>query len=417
MYDQICKTLADNGARLVYTVNRAVAATLKGLESEYPSLHSDISLNEKIAYELALAGAYSSKRAACIFSTEGLYEALDPLMSSAYIGVIGGFLVLCIKETEEEVTPLGLFSKMPVIVAESYDDVTRAVAFGYEISEKYEIPVIVQVGAEAVTRTEGEEEGGEARRSIEIQNSGFKIHDSAFKKDPGRWAATPKFRFQLHKALNEKIDKIRNEFEAYEGNVKTIRSKTGVITTGYSGLEFFDDDASVLFVSTVHPLPSKLVTEFIAGMKEVFISEGPYPAIELQIHDRSKIVSAKMGGAQKRTKPQETMYGFDVVRDTLGPASSINMAHGMKKTEPERKILAVTFEDFFLHSGMPAFVNTLYNGSEYVLLILGDKKEEEIRKIMTGFGFNNMFHIGSFSEIERFRDTKDLTVLFGKGII
>lgn len=111
------------------------------------------------------------------------------------------------------------------------------------------------------------------------------------------------------------------------------------------------------------------------------------------------------------------MYGFDVVRDTIGPGSSLNMAHGITKTEPERKILAITFEDFFFHSGMPAFVSALYNASSYVVLILGDKREEEIRKILAGFGFHNAFRIDNFSEIERFKDTKGLTVLFGKGII
>jgi indolepyruvate ferredoxin oxidoreductase, alpha subunit len=415
MYDQICKTLTENGARIIYTVNRAVAATLKRLESEYPSFHGEISLNEKIAFELALTGAYSSKRTACLFSTEGIYEALDPLMSSAYIGVIGGFLIVCIKETDEEITPLGLFSKLPVIVTESEDDFKRAVAFGYGISEKYEIPVIVQIAADTAVGAEGRgprDEGGSL-----IQNSKFKIDNSVFNKNPSRWAATPKFRYQLHRALNEKIEKILEEFETYEGNQKNIQSKTGIITDRHSGLEFFDDDASLLFVSTVHPLPLNLINGFVAQMDEVFISEGPYPAIELQIHDRAKIVSAKMGGPPKRAKPQESMYGFDVIRDTLGPASSINMAHGIKKTEPERKILAITFEDFFFHSGMPAFVNTLYNASAYVLLILGDKREEEIKKILAGFGFQNTFHIDNFAEIGRFKDAKELTVLFGKGII
>jgi len=415
MYDQICKTLTENGARLIYTVNRAVAATLKRIESEHPSFHGEISLNEKIAFELALTGAYSSKRTACLFSTESIYEAMDPMMSSAYIGVIGGFLIVCIKETEEEITPLGLFSKVPVIVTESEEDFKRAVAFGYGISEKYEIPIIMQVAADAAAGAEGRRTKEKEKDSSITPNSKGDI--AHFEKNTGRWAATPKFRYQLHKALNEKIEKIREEFEIFEGNTKTIKGKTGIITDRHSGLEFFDDDASLLFVSTVHPLPLNLINGFIAQMDEVFISEGPYPAIELQIHDRSKIVSAKMGSTPKRSKPPETMYGFDVVRDTLGPASSINMAHGIKKTEPERKILAITFEDFFFHSGMPAFVNTLYNASSYVLLILGDKREEEIKKILAGFGFQNTFHIDNFAEIGRFKDAKELTVLFGKGII
>lgn len=410
MYDQVCRVLAENGTRLLYTANRAAGGVVKMLESEYASLRGETSLNEKIAFELALTGAYSSKRTACLFSTEGLYEALDPLMSSAYTGVIGGFVIVCVKETEEEITPLGLFSKLPLVVTESQDEFKKAIGFGYEISEKYEIPVIVQVAPDVAAQTKG-------KSSSSIQNSEFKINNSVFNKNPGRWAATPKFRYELHRALNEKIEKIRHEFETYEGNRKSIKSKTGVITNGHTNLDFFDEDSSLLFISTVHPLPVKLVNDFIAGMEEVFIAEGPYPAIELQIQDRSKIVSAKVGGLPERKKPQETMYGFDVVRDTLGPASSINMAHGIKKTEPGKKILAITFEDFFLHSGMPAFVNTLYNGSAYIILILGDKKEEEIKKILAGFGFNNVFRIDNFSEIERFKDTEDMTVLFCRGII
>lgn len=410
MYDQVCRVLAENGTRLLYTANRAAGGVVKMLESEYASLRGETSLNEKIAFELALTGAYSSKRTACLFSTEGLYEALDPLMSSAYTGVIGGFVIVCVKETEEEITPLGLFSKLPLVVTESQDEFKKAIGFGYEISEKYEIPVIVQVAPDVAAQTEG-------KSLSSIQNSEFKINNSVFNKNPGRWAATPKFRYELHRALNEKIEKIRHEFETYEGNRKSIKSKTGVITNGHTNLDFFDEDSSLLFISTVHPLPVKLVNDFIAGMEEVFIAEGPYPAIELQIQDRSKIVSAKVKGLPERKKPQETMYGFDVVRDTLGPASSINMAHGIKKTEPGKKILAITFEDFFLHSGMPAFVNTLYNGSAYIILILGDKKEEEIKKILAGFGFNNVFRIDNFSEIERFKDTEDMTVLFCRGII
>ena len=176
MYDQICKTLIENGARLIYTVNRPVAATLKKLEGEYPSFRGEISLNEKIAFELALTGAYASKRTACLFTTEGLYEALDPLMSSAYTGVIGGFLLICIKEIEEEITPLGPFSKLPIIVTENEDDFVRAVEFGYRISEKYEIPVIVQAGCSRHCGNEFEE----GRGKKPFFNSKFRIQNSKF---------------------------------------------------------------------------------------------------------------------------------------------------------------------------------------------------------------------------------------------
>ena len=416
MYENVCRLLLENGARLVYTGSRAVGDTLKRLGKEFPSVHSEASQNEKIAFELALTGSYVTKRTACIFTTDGIYEALDPLMSSAYTGVIGGFLVVCMKETDEEVTPLGPFSKLPVIVAEDMESLTRAVTYGYTLSEKYEIPVIIQAAAEdAVLSSEFKVRSKESKSYI--QNSKFKIHNSIFNKNPGRWAATPKFRFQLHKELNGKIESIRGEFAQYAGNVSVMRGKTGVITDRRSSMQFYEEDVSMLYLSTVYPLPHELVDAFIEKMDEVFVAEGTCPAIELQISERKKV--RKGLGSRKmrsRKEKEETMYGFKVVRDTLGPGSAINMAHGMKKLDPDRKVLAITQEDHFFHSGMPAFVNTLYNNSSYLLVIMTNEKEQKIGKVLEGCGFHNFFHIDNVSEIEKYKGKRDLTVLFCRGI-
>jgi TPP-dependent indolepyruvate ferredoxin oxidoreductase alpha subunit len=415
MHDEICRLLLDNGARLVYTVNRAVGATLKTLEKEYGFSRSETCTNEKIAYELALTGSYASKRTACLFTTDSLYEALDPLMSSAYTGVIGGFLAICVRETEEEVTPLGPFSKLPVIVSDGPQELVNAVAYGYTISERYEIPVIIQV--------ELAEAGGVGRQALSAQRSHVKPDTrkqtgaSVFIKNPGRWAATPKFRYELHRALNEKIEKIRSEFECYEGNVVMGKCRQGVITHRRALVEFYEEDMSVLKISTVHPMPEKLVSGFIEEMDQVIVVEGTYPTLQLQIRDRQKVIVQPSFQVKGRKKPEETMYGLKVVRDTLGPASSINMAHGIKRTDPEKKVLAITYEDYFFHSGLPAFVNTLYNNSAYLLLIMANEREEEMKGILRGFGFTNSHHIDAVSQIEHYKDRDDLTVLFCKGII
>ena len=118
MYERLGRMLAENGTRLVYTTNRVVHGTLKGIQKEYLSFEALVSLNEKIALELALAGSYASKKTGHAFFHRGIYEALDPLDGSAYTGVLGGYLILCVRQTEERVTPVGVFSKVPVIVAE-----------------------------------------------------------------------------------------------------------------------------------------------------------------------------------------------------------------------------------------------------------------------------------------------------------
>jgi indolepyruvate ferredoxin oxidoreductase alpha subunit len=354
MYENVCRLLLENGARLVYTGSKAVGDTLKRLGKEYPSVHSEASLNEKIAFELALTGSYVTKRTACLFTTEGIYEALDPLMSSAYTGVIGGFLIVCMKETDEEVTPLGSFSKLPVIVAEDMESLTRAVTYGYTLSEKYEIPVIIQVAAEAAVLSSEfgvRSKATSSHSKLKRPASGYpdsQLKVSQFTKNPGRWAATPKFRFQLHKELNGKIESIRGEFAQYAGNVSVMKGKTGVITDRRSSMQFYEEDVSMLYLSTVYPLPHKLVDAFIEKMDTIYVAEGTCPAIELQISERKKVTKR---GSSRITRPrkgtEETMYGFKVVRDTLGPGSAINMAHGMKKLDPGKRVLAITQEDHF----------------------------------------------------------------------
>ena len=409
MHEHICRLLLDRQVRFVHTTGKALGNTLKMLQGEYPLTHSEICLDAKIAYELALTGAYAAKRTACIFPTEDLYDALDPVMSSAYTGVTGGFLILCLKEIEEEVTPVGPFAKLPVIVAEGAEALSRAIEFGYAISEKYEIPVVIQTPVLP-------EQRGPLSRTAAVEGAGT-VEPSRFIKNPDRWAATPKFRYELHCRLNEKIERIREEFESYEGNVVIRKDSTGIITCTRSSAEFFDEDASVLCLSTVFPLPLRLVEAFVADMDEVFMAEGPYPVIEMQMRDRSKVFRGPSFAGRNETKPEETICGFAVVRDTLGAASSINMAHGMKKLEPDRKVLAVTFEDYLFRAGMPALVNTMYNGSSYVLLILASTREEEMKRIIGAYGCNSFFHIDDISEIERFQDASELTVLFYRGIV
>jgi TPP-dependent indolepyruvate ferredoxin oxidoreductase alpha subunit len=446
MYEGICEVLLANDVQFLYVTNRVVEKTAIDLAIDLPSFHCEASINEKIAFELALTASWASKRTACLVSSEGLYEALDPLMSSAYTGTAGGFLIIAVQENDEEITPLGQFSKLPVLVTEDADEFAHAVEFGYYISEKYKIPVILQTvpfeneaqgtghraqGGEAVNR-ESKVVNRKEHSAESIGHSGkdntmpgsemTRRHDDTttrrlaeFVKTPARWAATPKFRYELHKELNDKIEKIRAEFEGYEGNKQIIKSKSGLITDRLSYQEFYDEEISILKIATVYPLPEKLVMDFIGEMDEVFLSE-TYPAIEFQIPERSRVSKGPAGMVRRGPKPEETIYGFHVVRDKLGPASSINMAHGIRKCAPEKKVLAITYEDFFLHSGMPAFVNTIYNASAYVLLIMSNRKEEAIKEILRGFDFHNCHTIAAMQDVERFKDTEELTVLFCKGI-
>ena len=52
------------------------------------------SVNEKVALEVALAASWTGKRAAVAMKQVGLNVASDALLSAAYTGVVGGFVVI-----------------------------------------------------------------------------------------------------------------------------------------------------------------------------------------------------------------------------------------------------------------------------------------------------------------------------------
>ncbi len=356
---------------------------------------------------MALAGAWAAKRAACIFSAEGVYEALDPLMSSAYMGVKGGLVIAAVKEGALDVTPLGLFSKLPVLVSDgSRDGLSSTLSFAFDLSERYEIPCLVETLPPREPFERAEEREVPAGRS-------------AFVKNPERWAAIPKFRYELHKALNEKIDRIADEFETYRGNVQLLRGKTGLITHHACGKEAPGHDVSVLALGSVFPLPQRLVSTFIDAMEEVRVVEGPYAAIGLQVKQKGRIerdlTSTPAANGAGASNAREVLFGLTVVRDELGPASSINIAHGMVISGTKGGILAVTDVQAFLHSGLPAFVNTLYNGSNYLLLIKTQGGPDELGRLFRGFGFSRCIPIKTAGEVEGYQGCGELTVLLFEG--
>jgi TPP-dependent indolepyruvate ferredoxin oxidoreductase alpha subunit len=404
MYRSICELILSCRARLVYT---AGAPGLEVNSAKGSGVHFEACINEKAAFEMALAGAWTAKRAACVFSTAGVYEALDPLMSSAYMGVKGGFVIACVKEGALDVTPLGPFSKLPVLVSDgSPDGLSSTLSFAFDLSERYEIPCLVETLPPSEPFRRADEQATPAGRS-------------AFVKDTARWAAIPQFRYELHKVLNEKIDRMREEFETYAGNVQILRGKSGLITHLACGKEAPKEDVSVLALGSVFPLPQRLVSTFIDAMEEVRVVEGPHAAIGLQVKQKGRIEgdsnSTPDTGGAGASKAREVLFGRNVVRDELGPASSINIAHGMVKSGTEGGILAVTDVEAFLHSGLPAFVNTLYNGSAYLLLIRTKGGPVGLEHIFRGFGFNRCFPIRTAGEIEGYQACTELTVLLFEG--
>jgi len=85
-------------------------------------MHVEWAVNEKVALEIAYTAAIAGLRAAVSMKQVGLNVASDPLLSAAYLGVTGGFVVVSAddpgphsSQTEQDSRLLAMMAKVPVL--------------------------------------------------------------------------------------------------------------------------------------------------------------------------------------------------------------------------------------------------------------------------------------------------------------
>ena len=258
-------------------------------ETETP-MHIEWSVNEKVAYEVALGHSYTGKRSAVAMKQVGLNVAADPFMRSAYLGVIGGLVVVVAddpgphsSQTEQDSRFFAQFARVPVFdpsnPAEAKDMVGRA----FELSEKYEIPVMLR----PTTRV------CHARQNVSCLPPEVLSRKAHFEKNPGRWVATPKFLTDLHRQLNDKIDEIAGLEELYPSCVKGDGSMDTycIVSSGVAyanTCELLEDlgflgKVDLFKVDVPYPLNRDFTKKVNADYKKILVMEETYPTIEMQL--------------------------------------------------------------------------------------------------------------------------------------
>ena len=174
-------------------------------KEENLSLHAQWAINEKVAFEIAYAGSMAGRRTSVSMKQVGLNVASDPLMSAAYMGTRGGFVVVSAddpgphsSQTEQDSRMMAMMAKMPVLDPQSPRQARDMVALAFELSETFQIPVMLR----PTTRV------CHARQDVQLEDIRVPDREVVFERNPQRWAATPKYRFVLHKELEQKLAKL-----------------------------------------------------------------------------------------------------------------------------------------------------------------------------------------------------------------
>jgi len=254
------------------------------------------SINEKVAFETALAVSYTGGRAAVSMKQVGLNVACDPLMSSAYTGVKGGFLVISAddpgphsSQTEQDSRLMALMAKVPVLDPSTPEEAKDLIASAFRISEEFEIPVMVR----PTTRV------CHARQGVALGPVAAPSPLPGFPKNPQRWAATPRYRLTLHQQLNKKIEQLaaRYDREFFKRVLGGQKANRALVSSGVALAHAYDlivelglEEQLALFqVQMPFPLPVSEVFKALEPFEDILVIEETAPVIEMQLGRRDRI--------------------------------------------------------------------------------------------------------------------------------
>lgn len=307
--DAIALGLVEQGCRVVTaypgTPSSEILAGVVRFDKQFDrGIYTEWSTNEKVAFEVALAASWAGLRAAVAMKQVGLNVAADPLFSAAYTGVRGGFLVIAAddpgphsSQTEQDSRLMALNAKVPVLDPSSPSEARAAVEYGLQLSEKWALPVLLR----PTTRLCHALQNLELPEDLPTLAQPERVR---FRKEPARWAATPRRRYFLHQEMDEKLREIAWQFERSSLNriVNAGSSdKLGVIASGVAfhtvvqALSQLGVRVPVLKLGTPFPLPEAMVSSFMSSVDTVLVVEEPDACIELQLPRRTEVRGRRDG--------------------------------------------------------------------------------------------------------------------------
>ena len=298
--EAIARGLIENGCAIATsypgTPSSEILAAVAFFQKENKiSMHTQWAVNEKTALEIAYAGCQTGLRTAVSMKQVGLNVASDPLMSAAYMGVKGGFIVISAddpgpisSQTEQDSRLMAMMARIPVLDPNTPLQAKEMIGLAYEISEAFNTPVMLR----PTTRV------CHSRQDVALEKIQPNDREVNFEKDPARWAATPRYRFHLHTEVEEKLASI-----ACHEPTRPVRLNPGakasraIISSGVASahtseiLKELGLWQTVPFYQVLQPFPlhTEFINHWIESYDEILVIEETMGVIEMQLADRHRV--------------------------------------------------------------------------------------------------------------------------------
>ncbi len=399
--------------------------------SKYNEVYTEWAPNEKVAVEVAIGASFSGVRSLACMKHVGLNVASDPLYTFSYTGVNGGSVLvvaddpgLASSQNEQDTRMIARSAHVPVIEPSDSQEAKDFVKFAYEISEKYDTPVILRTTTK-LSHSQG---------LVEIEDR-VEITDKEYNRDVSKFVMMPGSAIKRHLVVEDREKSLAEDCSTFSINkVEKGDNKIGFITSGisYQYVKEVFPNASVLKLGMVNPLPKKLIEDFCIGVEKVYVIEELEPVIEEQI----KSWGIKVFGKDLFTKqgeysanllrkvilgkdeqvfdkvdlpnrppilcpgcPHRSVFSvlnkmkihaagdigcytlgavapLNVIDTTVCMGASISTLHGIEKAKGKEFIknwVAVIGDSTFLHTGINSLVNMVYNKASGTVIILDNR--------------------------------------------
>ncbi|WP_373838885.1 indolepyruvate ferredoxin oxidoreductase subunit alpha [Methanospirillum sp.] len=237
------------------------------------------SVNEKVAFEEALAVSWCGMRAICTMKHVGLNVAADPLMTSSYTGTKGGFVIMSAddpfahsSQNEQDSRCYAGFARIPCLDPSTLQEAHDMVRDAFALSEEFSLPVLFR----PTTRI------CHSKSDVELGEVVISERTASFEKDARQYVVIPAHTRVLHRELNQKQPALKKRLVELGYNRYEIKGKTAVICGGVGASyvrEVIGPDVSVAIIGA-YPIDEKWLMEFIGRHEKVMVIEELSPVIE-----------------------------------------------------------------------------------------------------------------------------------------
>lgn len=425
-------------ARGLYEAGCAVVSSYPGTPSteiteeaaKYDEIYCEWAPNEKVALEVAFGACLAGRRSFCGMKHVGLNVAADPLFTIAYTGVNAGLIIgvaddpgMHSSQNEQDSRHYAKAAKVPMLEPSDSAEALEFAKMAYEISERFDTPVLLKM----CTRVS---------HSQSIVDTGERVLPQLkpYEKNVAKNVMMPGNAIRRHPIVEQRTrDLIAYAESAPVNRVEMGDTKLGIITSSTSyqyAKEVFGDQASILKLGMIYPLPEQLILDFASKVERLVVIEELDAVIEehcrqlgLEVSGKDilplegeysqRLIAQKLGvsvpegkkiddaipvrppvmcaGCPHRGmfytlhKNKVTVMG-DIGCYTLGAAAplsaidvtacmgaSITALHGYNKALNEENAgaaVAIIGDSTFMHSGMTGLANIAYNQSNSTVIIL-----------------------------------------------